>query len=286
MVLFHDAPLSDGQTVIPLPFSYTIGGDELLVTYNGNVLTLVDDYVEAAASTIVLTAAVLASDHLGIRKLGAGGGDASDNGLVTSANIIGGVISVSFAASSRVTGLTDLVFEVRDPSNVQAAVSVPLTEYFTTGVYYGSVDVGVANLGAHFIHVTSITTPENNAVKIFNVSPSQSGGSSVIQEATRTFGDSMTFRHIAQPSLSDVEITIYDSADVPISSNQPMLEIGSSGVYKFVFNPPTAGLFTGIMTSPSISTKSVTEVIFAVEVASGGSTVISNRVGVGRREDC
>ena len=165
MVLYHNAPLIDGQTVIPLPFSYTIGDNELLVSYNGSSLTVGDDYIESAANSITLTAPVLASDHLNIRKFTEGAGT-SDNGLVTSANITNGVISVSFSASSRLSGLTDLVFEVRNPSNTQVAVSIPLSEYHTTGVYYGSVDVGVADLGPHLVHVTSASEPENNAIKI------------------------------------------------------------------------------------------------------------------------
>jgi hypothetical protein len=66
-----------------------------------------------------------------------------------------------------------------------------------------------------------------------------------------------------------------------------MIEISGTGVYKYAFNPSVAGLYTGIMSSSSVKTKSVTEIIFTTPGNSGSQqTVISNRVGVGTREDC
>ena len=131
--------------------------------------------------------------------------------------------------------------------------------------------------------------------KIFTITSAALGGGSVVQEATRHFGSPFTFRHIAESTLPDVKITIYDSNDNPILANQPMIEIGGSGVYKYVYNPPTPSplaqkIYTGIMGSNSFGSKSVTEIIFvpAEYDDEGGTTktVISNRVGVGKRGKC
>ena len=216
-------------------------------------------------------------------------GSGTANGEITAANIINGIIYVSFVSVSNQTGLTDLTFTVRDPSNVQVQAGVPLTEYFGTGVYYGQADVGLSSPGAHLVQVTSTSVATNNSYKIFFVTPTQAGGGSVaIQETTRNIGDAVSFKHIAQTGLTDVLITIYDSGDSPISSNQPMMEIGTTGVYKYLFNAPSGGLYTGIMNSTTVGSKSVTEVIFQDgSTGSGSPTVhVANRVGVGRREDC
>lgn len=220
-----------------------------------------------------------------------GSGSASDYGEITSAGLSGGLISISYVSSSRASGLLDLTFEVRDPNNVQVVTGVPLLEYHNKAVYYGQVDVGVATPGPYYVKVKSPTQLSNDAFKLFYVTPSQTQrGSSMVQEATRTFGQPFTFRHIASTNLSDVFVTVYDSAEVPIIANQQMVEVGSTGVYKFIFNPSVAGLYTGIMSSTVAQSKSVTEVIFASSSSSGGGSggqvVISNRVGVGSREDC
>jgi hypothetical protein len=214
----------------------------------------------------------------------------NDYGHITSAGLVGGQIAVSFVAAGKQTGLTDLVFEVRNPSNVQVVAGILLTEYYGTGVYFGNVNVGTATTGAHLVRVSSSLAIQNSDSKIFFISAAQAAqmGGNVIQEATRSFGQPFTFRHIAQTAVADVLITIFNANDVPILSNQPMVEIAGTGVYKYVFNPSTAGLYTGIMSSASLVTKSVTEVIFSTSPnpGSGTSTVISNKIGVGRREDC
>ncbi len=324
MVVFFDAPITNGQTLFPLPFSYTIGANELQVFLSGQLLATPDDYAETSVTSITTTFPLISTDRLIVRKLGAatslslndlldvttvGVADGDflvyndtlgtwepsaadpmlDQGSITSANIDRGRISVSFVSSGQESGLTDLVFEVRDPTNTQVAAAIPLAEYFTTAAYSGTVDVGMTSPGAHFVQVTSTSTPANNAFKIFEVSVAQTqGGTAMVQEATRTFGDTFTFRHIAESSLSDVLITIYDAADIPLLTSQPMVEIGSTGVFKLAFNPASAGLYTGIMSSVTANSTSVTEVIFTTDTptSGSGSVVISNRVGVGRREDC
>jgi hypothetical protein len=212
------------------------------------------------------------------------GSSVSNYGEVTSAGLNGGLISVSFVSSNRTSGLIDLMFEVRDPNDTQVAAGVPLLEYHNKAAYYGQVDVGIATPGPYYIRVTSSSQPSNNAFKLFYVTPSQAQkGSSMVQEATRTFGQPFTFRHIASTNLSDVFVTIYNSNEIPIITNQQMVEIGASGVYKFIFNPPTAGLYTGIMSSTIAQSTSVTEVIFNTPPSGPGSgnVVIANRVGVG-----
>lgn len=317
-MVYFDAPLTNGQTVVTLPFAYVIGNNELLVFRNGELLTTPGDYAETTTTTLTFVDSFLASEVLIVRRFGessltldnladvdvpaptdcyvltwngpAGQWQAAppDTGLITSANIINGKISVSFRSSCSITGITDLEFDVRDPTNTQVAASVPLIEYFGTGVYYGSVDVGTLNPGQHLVEVSSLSTV-NADKKLFNVTPLQAQGSTnVIQEATRKFGDTFTFRHIAETALTDVKLTIYNASDVPIISNQPMVEIGSSGVFKYAFNPGSPGLYTGIMSSATLSSKSVTEIIFVTTTTSSGTTTttISNRIGTGRREEC
>jgi hypothetical protein len=211
--------------------------------------------------------------------------------LITSALQSNGKISVSFVAVNNQTGITDLTLEVRNPSNTQVATGIPLTEYYSTGTYYGSVDVGVVSLGAHLTKVKSNLYPLNNASKVFIIAIEDTKvGGGLVQEATRSVGDTLTFKHIATTGLSDVQVTIYNAADSPILVAQSMVEIGSSGVYKFPFTPTSAGLYTGIMNSPTLGTKSVTEVIFKSPSQNNNSnstsTVISNRIGTGTKEEC
>jgi hypothetical protein len=209
-------------------------------------------------------------------------------GLISSAYLSGGKLSVSYTAVNKQTGLLDLVLEVRNPSNLQVISGVPLIEYYNTGIYYASADVGTTVSGMYLAAVSSNSAPLNDASKVFYVTglDAKQGGNTV-QETTRMVGDTMTFKHIAVSGLSDVMITIYNAADVPILSSLPMTEIASTGVYKYAFSPGSAGLYTGIMSSASQDTKSVTEVIFKSASSSGsGNTVISNRIGVGSKEDC
>lgn len=213
------------------------------------------------------------------------GSSTGSTGEISAASLINGIIGVSYVSKDRVSGIVDLKLEVRNPSNVQVAVAIPLIEYFGTGAYYAQVNVGTSMTGAYIAKVTSVSSSSDNAIKIFIISPASlqsGGGGSVVQEATRNFGETFTFRHVSVPGLSDVLITLYDSSDTPFVSNQPMIEVGSSGVYKFIFNPPTAGIYTGIMSSSSSTSRSVTEVIF--KPVAIPPTVIANRVGVGTRE--
>ena len=182
----------------------------------------------------------------------------------------------------------DLVLEVRNPNNIQVATGISLTEYFNTGAYYAQIDVGVSLPGVYLTKVTSPTLPVNNAIKIFTVSPMTQQGGMVVQESTRNFGETFTFRHVASPSLTDTRLTIFNASDAPILSDQPMVELAGTGVYKYAFNPPSAGLYTGVMSSVTADTRSVSEVIFKIVAPPSGnqSVVIANRVGVGTREDC
>jgi hypothetical protein len=209
-------------------------------------------------------------------------------GQISAAGIQGGKFSVSYVSKDKQAGITDLILEVRDPNNIQVIASVPLTGYHGTGAYYAQVDVGVSLPGAYLAKVTSALYPSNNAMKIFMVSAAGiQGGGQVVQEATRTYGETFTFRHVATSALSDVTITIFNSADTPIVSSQPMVELAGTGVYKYAFNPPSVGLYTGVMRSVAADTRAVTEVIFKTATPSGSqSTVIANRVGVGTRDEC
>lgn len=223
------------------------------------------------------------------------GSGSSDNGQITTANILGGKIAISFVAAKINglihSGITDLVFSIRDPLNQLVSAGLSLTEYHDKGVYYGYIDVGTITPGQYYVEVSSISYPNNAAIKIFDVSPVHvqgTGGGNVIQEAVRKFGETFIFKHIAEPGATDVQITIYDINDVPIISAQPMIEIAGKGVFKFAFNPTVEGTYTGIMESASSDSKAVTEVIFintGTQVPPG-RVVISNKVGVGERREC
>ena len=211
----------------------------------------------------------------------------ASSGFITFAGLSGGLISVSFVSSNKVSGITDLKLEVRDPSNNQVAVGIPLVEYFGTGAYYAQASVNASISGPYLTKVTSVSSPINNAFKLFVVTPAQIAGSggNVVQEATRVFGNTFIFRHVATTGLPDVQISIFNSTNTAIISNQPMIELASTGTYTYAFNPPVAGIYTGVMSSASAGSKSLTEVIFTVPGAtSSGSTVIANTVGVGVRD--
>jgi hypothetical protein len=211
----------------------------------------------------------------------------NNTGLITSAGILNGKLAVSFVSVNKQTGILDLKAEIKNPLNQQAVPQVTLVEYHSTGVYYCQTDVGLANPGPYLVTVKSQSNPQNNASKIFIVSAANiAGGSNVIQEAVRKVGETFTFKHIAQPGATDVKITIYNNVDTPLISNQSMVEIAGTGVFKYAYNPNTAGIFTGIMSSSSANTKGVTEVIFTPATPGGGSTVIANRVGIGSRKGC
>ena len=106
--------------------------DELAVYLNGNFQTAgaLNDYEETSPTSITFTIPLVSTDQVIIRK-----SDSAplDNGLVTTANISGGRISVSYIAAGSAVGLTDLSFEVRDPTDTQVAVGIPLLEYFGRG---------------------------------------------------------------------------------------------------------------------------------------------------------
>jgi len=220
----------------------------------------------------------------------AGPSSASSNGFITSAGLFGGLISVSFVSGNKVSGITDLKLEVRDPSNNQVASSIPLTEYFGTGAYYAQASVDASISGPYLAKVSSVSTPINNTFKLFMITSAQIAGSggnnNMVQEATRIFGSTFIFRHVATTGLSDVQISIFNSTNTPIVNNQPMLELAITGTYTFAFNPPVAGIYTGVMSSAIAGTKSLTEVIFTIPVQSGSSTIIANTVGVGVRDEC
>lgn len=318
MVNYFQPTIVNAQTLITLPFSYTIGSNELIVTLNGVVTTVGNEYVETSTTSItfsfpltstdvvtarVISSALLLDDLQDVNITSPANGDVltyntgtgtwinlpasgspstSVKSEITAAGLTNGIISVSFVAENQTTGLTDLKLEIFDPTNTPVITNVPLIEYFGTGAYYVQFNVGTATPGAYLAVVTSATFPTNYALKIFTVSSMMiNTGGSVVQEATRNFGDPFTFRHVAQPGLGDVLITIFDSANNPLAVNQHMSEIPTTGIYNYPFSPTVVGLYTGVMSSVSASTRSVTEVIFRVPSTAGSGVVISNSVGVG-----
>lgn len=245
----------------------------------------------------------LLNDLLDVNTLGASPGQAlifngsewrpasvENQGKITNAGIFGGKFAISFVSSEKESNLTDLELEVRDPDYNQVFVGIPLLEYHNLGIYYAQVDVGLTKPGPYLASVSSSANPLNNCSKLFVVDSANSSakkGGEVIQETTRLLGETFIFRHIIESGVSDVEITIYNALDNAILTAQPMQELGTSGVYKFSFTPTSAGLYTGIMSSQSMMTKSLTEVIFkAASSGSGSQTVIANKIGVGTKEDC
>jgi len=293
MVQFYQTSpgsISDGQVTLTLPFSYVVGASELLITLNGQVAAINDQYTEVGnlgsfSTTITFNFALSNSDVIEARSL-----RPVTPGSITTANLLSGSLGISYVASNRTSGLLDLKLEVRDPANLAVISNVPLTEYYGTGAYYAQAYVGEDNPGAYLAIVTSLSAPTNNAIKLFLVeeAPPAStgqGGGSVVQEASRDLGDTFTFRHVAQSGLTDVQVSIYDAAQNSLVLGQQMLELApTTGVYNFAFTPTTAGLYVGVMSSEVAGSRSVAEVLFRITSGGGtGSTVISNVVGVGTR---
>lgn len=106
----------------------------------------------------------------------------------------------------------------------------------------------------------------------------------VIQDTTRSKGDSFTFRYIAPSGLTNVKLTIYDDNNVPVLMNQSMTEISTSGVYKFKWLLQNTGVYLGVMSSSSAEQKVATEIrVLPVEAGGSPGTVVANTVGIGRR---
>ena len=49
------SPLTDGQTIVALPFSYNVGQNELWVYRNGMMMTLGEDYTESSSTSLTLS---------------------------------------------------------------------------------------------------------------------------------------------------------------------------------------------------------------------------------------